>query len=238
MKIHFIKSASKYFEGAGKTKGASMTIGDVLGVVFGVIGIGLSGWATLVGLAVLFARRSRRAQDALQEKPGRVLARGALIILSAGALILFLINQPHGLGKLIGYLGIIALLGVTALGASGLAELIGSRLQHFGEESAASAHQTPSLSRGAHAMRGAGLLMAACGMPFIGWLTVLPFVFLASLGAGATALRSMKSKSAAAMPPADDQSRVTSAGMPQSTLMVPAAANRWESAITNSEAPQ
>lgn len=151
-----------------------MTIGDVLAVVFFVIGLWISTWALLVGVALLFPARATGCQTLLAQRPWRALITGAILVATAGLVAIMLLRQPNGLGKLLGWAGLAALLGIAALGASGLSLLLGERL----------AHQQPDASKWSTLARGAGLLVVSGIVPLLGWFGVVPLSIVASLGAG------------------------------------------------------
>lgn len=155
-----------------------MTIGDVLAVVFFVIGLWISSWAVLVGVALLFPARAAASQSLLAKRPWRAIVTGAIVAATAGLVAIFLINQPSGLGKLVGWAGLAVLFGIATLGAAGLSRLLGERLSE----------QHPSASGWSTLARGAGLLIVSGLVPLLGWFAIVPLSIVASLGAGWLAL--------------------------------------------------
>ncbi|MDF2439266.1 MAG: hypothetical protein JWN98_250 [Abditibacteriota bacterium] len=167
-----------------------MTIGDVLAVVFFVIGLWISTWALLVGMALLFPARAASGQSVLAHHPWRALLTGALAVATVGLVAIVLINQLNGMGKLLGWAGLAALLGIAALGASGLSLLLGERV----------AQQRPESSRWSTLVRGAALLVVSGIVPLLGWFVILPLSIVASLGAGCLAIGKRSGRTTSALP--------------------------------------
>jgi hypothetical protein len=149
-----------------------MTIGDVLAVVAGVGGTCVAVWALLLGMALLFSRRASLAQQSFETSPWRVLATGGMLLLvgSGGAIVL--LNQPNGVLKLVGWVLLLGVLALSALGAGGLALVIGTCVQRA----------EPRMSDFGALLRGAGLLIAAGLVPLLGWFFVVPITIITSTG--------------------------------------------------------
>lgn len=156
-----------------------MTIGDVLAVVAGVFAFSGSLWGLLVGVCVLFGERAERAREALEARPLRVLGGGTAVAATAGGIGLILLNQPNGLLKFVGWVLLLGLLAVAALGGGGLALVVRGRLLRM------EPHLSPLGALG----RGSALLVVAGFVPLLGWFGVAPLATLAALGAGLQALR-------------------------------------------------
>ncbi|MBV9867349.1 MAG: hypothetical protein JO316_18485 [Abitibacteriaceae bacterium] len=155
-----------------------MTIGDVLAVVAGIIGIGLSGWALLISMALIFNRRVAQAQEHLEKAPWASLGVGLVLTFTLGLLSIALLNHPHGLLKLVGVGLLTGLLWLSSLGAGGLALLINQRIRGL----------EPGLSEFKALCRGGALIVMACWLPLLGWFLLTPLVIIMSLGAGVKAL--------------------------------------------------
>ncbi|MDQ3815476.1 MAG: hypothetical protein M3347_16285, partial [Armatimonadota bacterium] len=154
--------------------GRDMTIGDVLGVAGGIIGIWLSTWALLILMALLFSRRATQAQAGLETRPMRAFWIGAALVATAGVVAIAFLSQRNGMAKLIGWILLFGLLGISALGAGGLVRLIGSRVQLL----------NPRLSELLALALGAAFLVIAGWVPLFGWFFIIPAVIITSLGAG------------------------------------------------------
>jgi len=151
-----------------------MTIGDVFAVVASVIGIWISGWASLVLVALLFSRRAGVARDLIAQRPGRAFASGLFVVLTAGIIAINLVKLPSGLPKLAGWFVLLGLFAATGVGAGGLALLTGERIEKM----------APGTSSWSALIRGAGIIVLAGLLPFLGWLVIVPGVLITSLGAG------------------------------------------------------
>src|SRR5213596_1544802 len=134
-----------------------MTIGDVMAVTGSVIGICLSLWGLLVGLSLLFEARANQARLVLEAQPGRALATGAILVATLGTLSIALLKAPGGF-KILGWVLLLGLLGLSAFGGSGLALLLSRRV----------ATHAPLLSPLGALGRGAGLLAVAWVFPVLG----------------------------------------------------------------------
>ncbi len=147
----------------------------ILGVLFGGC---LSAWAILMGFQSLFPRRSEYAQRAIIDHPWRWTVIGFIVWLSFGLIGLVLIQQPNPLAKLIGTLWMSAITAFTAVGASGLIQLLGSRLRE----------KDPAMSEYGSQSR-AGLILVSSGLlPFVGWFAIVPLLLAMGLGAGIRAV--------------------------------------------------
>lgn len=150
-----------------------MTIGDVFAAVSIIIGLGLSGWALLVGLALIFTQFAAQAQGHLENAPGAAFGTGLALVATIGVGAVALLNAPNGLLKLVGWLLLLVLIVLSALGAGGLALLLNHRIRGM----------EPELSPFRALCRGAALLALAGLMPVLGWFVVTPLVIITALGA-------------------------------------------------------
>lgn len=114
-----------------------------------------------------------RAHERLARMPRRCAAFGfaATTLIAVPALILF--GSASGAAQLLGWLTVLCALGLSAIGASGLAALLGARI-HPGS-------QSPVLI-------GALALALATSFPVLGWIFALPAALFTSLGAATMAL--------------------------------------------------
>ncbi|MCL6475519.1 MAG: hypothetical protein K6U75_10770 [Firmicutes bacterium] len=154
------------------------TIGDVLAVVGIVVATVVSLWALVIAVSVLFGERTARARERIEHCPGKVTLLGAFIVVVLGIIVVALLNQPHGLLKLIGWMIYLLLLLTAAIGFSGLAALVAQRLKQL----------EPSLTPYGALSRGALFCVLAMLVPLLGWFVVGPLMGFASVGAGVEAL--------------------------------------------------
>ena len=156
-----------------------MTIGDVLAVIAGVSGFGVSIWALLMATALLFDERTTQAKELLKDSPVRTMIDGGIWAASAGVLAVILLNQPNGLLKLVGWVLFLGLMLVITLGAGGLALLVSDRIRAV----------EPRLSPFFTMLCGAGLIVLSGMVPLLGWFILTPAAVVTSLGMGVRTLR-------------------------------------------------
>ena len=149
-----------------------VTIGDVVAVVAILAGLGVTGWATVVGLAFALPGATARSRARIESDAGGVGIVGVLWLL-VPIFGLILMNVPNPLVKLVGTVVSSASLLIAAIGAAGLASLVGDRIS-----------SASGLSTYAGVVKGAGFLAAAVQLPIVGWFVALPVVLLIGLGAG------------------------------------------------------
>ncbi|RYG85185.1 hypothetical protein EON77_06035 [bacterium] len=147
-------------------------IGDVIAVVAVLVGLGVTAWAMLVGLAFALPGATRRAQIRIASDATGTALTGTLWLLVPTLGVLG-INAPHPGLKLVAAILLAGSLLIAAIGAAGLAAIVGERI------SAAS-----GLSTYAGLVKGAAYLVAAMQLPILGWFVGLPLVLVLGLGAG------------------------------------------------------
>lgn len=159
-----------------------LILGDVLAVVASLVGICLTAWTTLLALSLLFPSRAERAADGIRIAPGRTFGWGVVLTAILGFAGLVLLGNPAPVAKLVGWLIMLTLLSLAALGASGLSLVLGGRVRD----------NEPHLSTYAALMRGAALVVVPGLLPVLGWFLVAPVVLLLGVGAGTRALRPIR----------------------------------------------
>ncbi|MBL1150656.1 MAG: hypothetical protein AKCLJLPJ_00938 [Fimbriimonadales bacterium] len=159
-----------------------ITIGDVLTVVFTVLAFCISSWAMMVAGAHLFENRSIRARDALLGSPWISLLVGFLVTVFGGTLLVAVGAQPLPALKLMALLGYCAFALVAALGGSAIARVLADRMTR----------SDPHFSRVGALGRAAGLIVASCILPVVGWFVLAPIVLFFSIGCGLQALVSRR----------------------------------------------
>ncbi len=150
---------------------------DVYIVLFSLIGILLSLPALLIALSLLAPRLTGRVTVRLQQTPGQSFILGVPV---ASAFLLWIAisaNIPIGAVKATGFLAGLAGLGLWAVGAAGMARLLGDRL-------------APGDAAGTTGWlaRGAVVYELACLFPVVGWFLFLPLAAVTLLGAATFAL--------------------------------------------------
>ncbi|BCM88387.1 hypothetical protein IAD21_00218 [Abditibacteriota bacterium] len=151
-----------------------MTIGDVLAMIAGVTAFCFSVWSLLLGGTLLFTGCAATARTRLEETPLHTLGTGFLLLAVGGVVGLVLIGQPNGLLKLFGWVLLLGLLALGALGGTGIVLLAGERVRELDAK----------ISAFEARRRGAALLVVAAFVPLLGWFLVAPLLIISSLGAG------------------------------------------------------
>lgn len=114
-----------------------------------------------------------RAHERLARMPRRCAALGFVVatLIAVPALVLF--SSASGAVQLLGWLIVVCALGLSAIGASGLAALLGARIRPGAQSPVAV---------------GAVALALASGFPVLGWIFALPVALFTTLGAATMAL--------------------------------------------------
>ena len=155
-----------------------LSSGDMLVIVTVVIGIAVSVWALMIGMALLFSRKAQMARDSFEEAPWRSFFIGLIAALVKLGLGIGLLASPNPIAKLAGW-GIISLFAaVAAIGAGGLAMLVSDRIDGM----------EPGMSRFAALLKGAAFVVGAGLLPVLGWFAYAPVVATISYGAGVQAI--------------------------------------------------
>lgn len=155
-----------------------VTIGDVFSVVAALVAICASTWALILTMTLLFQRRIHTAQSVIEGRPWRAFLFGLALMLIVGTVGVGMLGNPVPGVKLFGMLITLAILSVAAVGAGGLSQLVGERMQPM----------DPNMSPYKAVGRGAGFVVVAGLLPFVGWWVFAPIVLIVSLGAGMMAL--------------------------------------------------
>jgi hypothetical protein len=154
-----------------------MTLAQVQAAVWIVLAL-IGTWAGLmITVSLLLPRQSGQAAGALEISPLRCLGIGVLLI-PVYAIGYVFVSIPNPAIKLIGLLILLGLGALIAIGAAGIAQLMGKRIADMGG--------TPTSFR--MLVQGSVAFSLAMGFPFIGWLLFTPLAVIGALGAGATAL--------------------------------------------------
>src|ERR1051325_6352210 len=98
-----------------------LTSGDVMTVLYAVIGISLSVWATLIGMAMIFGRRASRSEDLIEQSPWKCFWIGLGVWGLFGFIALILLQAGNPGIKLAGWALLSYLLALSAVGGGGLA---------------------------------------------------------------------------------------------------------------------
>jgi len=149
------------------------TIGDVLTFIGLIVGLLISIWASLVGFALVFPHKAEHAKAHLQNSPWASLILGAAVFVLGAIPAIVLLNLHMPIFTLAGWGLMLYLLGMMVIGGSGLALVMGDRMQKIDYRC--------STYRGL--WRSAGLMVLASLVPVFGWVLSM-VVWVASLGAG------------------------------------------------------
>ncbi len=149
------------------------TIGDVMTFIGIIGGLLVSIWASLVGIALLFPRKANHARTHLETSPWVSLVLGGALLVLTGFISVVLLNLHFPLTTLLGWLLIIYMLGVMVIGGSGMALVMGGRMQKMDRRCS----ELRGLSR------SAGLMVLSSLVPMFGW-AVAGILWMSSLGAG------------------------------------------------------
>jgi sorbitol-specific phosphotransferase system component IIBC len=166
----------------------------ILGLLVLVILLLISMVAFLSVFGLFFNRRVERTKENAQTGLWRSFLVGLInfIFFAAVALALFALGNRLGVKHIFGLLGLMVLLPLAiglVFGLAGMVRLVGDK---FAPESASELLRT---------VWGTLMLTLACGLPFVGWFGLLPFVGLVGLGALILSLFSRESKMVAAGEP-------------------------------------
>jgi hypothetical protein len=155
-----------------------LSIGDVFSVVAILFGTAFSAWAMLIASAMIFSRKAKISQSLMRHAPGRTFVLGVIMLFVIGVISLAFLSVPFPLAKLVGWSGILFVLGFATIGSGGLVLLVAERLRDYDVR----LRPFTALTRGALFIVIAGLV------PLVGLFLIFPAVIAMGLGAGAQAL--------------------------------------------------
>jgi hypothetical protein len=153
-----------------------VTIGDVLGIVAILCGLGVTAWALMVSCGLLFPQKVEFARQTAQNSPWENLLKGILVLIPG--IIGVIMLGAAGPGKLLGSILVLAVLSIGAIGTAGLGHLAGRSMHRMSE----GMPEYPAF------VRGCAFLVTASMLPILGWLVFAPVVLLIGLGSGARAI--------------------------------------------------
>lgn len=156
-----------------------MTLGDVLAVISGILGLAATWAAVLMATALLFPSATERAQRLVQHRPIVSFLIGTLVFLPLGPASVLRINAPNGAVKVLGWLLCGWLFTRLFVGGAGLAQLMAERI----------GDRSPDCSSFRALVCSCGILTVAMFFPLIGWFILAPVAGLCALGAGVAAMR-------------------------------------------------
>jgi hypothetical protein len=159
-----------------------MVMGLVMGITAVIVGIVAALAGLVLWTALIFPRPAARARAALERRPGRCFVTGVLATLLIGLPTVALMHSPNGLAKLAGWVAASPLLGMLILGLTGMAYLLGERLQSL----------SPAMTPLGALVRGAVTLELACLLPVFGWFLFAPLVALTLVGAGVLGIAALR----------------------------------------------
>ena len=153
-----------------------VTIGDVFAVVSALLGIGVTAWALMVSCGLLFPQKVDRARLSAAQSPWKNMLLGVVVLIPGLVGVPLLGGMP--LAKLLGWVLILSVLSIGALGAAGLGHLAGKSLSRMSPEVA----EYPAF------VRGCAFIVTASMLPVLGWFAFGPAALLIALGSGARAI--------------------------------------------------
>lgn len=153
--------------------------GDVLAVIAFLVGTCFSSWCLTLAYGLLFPNKSQIAKLEVTNKPVKCIFRGLLVVLTLGLIGFLLVAQvPNPVMKLVGWIDMLAIFTIGALGMAGIAFHASDRLLTM----------APEMNPYAAFTRGAGFLIIGCIVPVVGWFAFGPLLYLAAIGAGTKAV--------------------------------------------------
>lgn len=159
-----------------------MIMADIFKILFPIIGTLMS----FVGYCLLFEGTFPAAVDRCREtyrtRPKRSILLGVGTGVPGATLGLAILNSGNPLGQFIGFSMLFTMISLAILGAAGLANLIGQRLN-----SPQDVHQPWK-----RVYRGSIVLAITFLFPLVGWFLVLPLTFLSGFGVALISLLSRK----------------------------------------------
>jgi hypothetical protein len=88
-------------------------------------------------------------------------------------------KAPNPILKLVGWVIVLGLFGLSSVGLAGIATAAAERIKAM----------SPEMTPYSAFSRGAGFLIIGCVFPIVGWLGFTPILLLISIGAGLRAVR-------------------------------------------------
>jgi hypothetical protein len=152
---------------------------DVFAVFGTLLALGIAFPGLLAAFWLLFPARVETSRLRLEKTPWACVWMGVAALLLIGMPAFVLLALPISIAKLAGSLVIFLALCSAAVGAAGIASLMGSRISGPDRKS------EPSLGE---FVKGAIALELAAIFPVLGWVVILPLAILVSLGAASFAV--------------------------------------------------
>lgn len=167
-----------------------MIMADVFKILFLILGMLICTVSYWLLFSALFPPAVQRTQQALRARPIRITLTGVLLGLPAVLVAFVLAANGAGPLKLLGVVGLMALVCTGLFGSTGLVRMVGQGLGN---------PQMP-VSNGKLVLRGGSVVAIAFVLPLIGWFFVLPLVLFTGLGASIHLLRERRSTVPAEVP--------------------------------------
>jgi len=158
---------------SGLAKEQEMIFGDVFSIVMAVVAIFLTGWATMIAMALLCPGAAERARKAALE-PKKALVRGLMLLLTVGLLGVVFIAIPNPLTKFVGWVLVLGLLTISSVGTAGISLNASRRLQDM----------DPTMPAYGAFVRSSAYVAGATILPLVGWFFIAPLLLIASIGSG------------------------------------------------------
>jgi hypothetical protein len=150
-----------------------MTLAQVQGVVAMVMFL-IATWAGLIiAVALLLPKHTSMAERELTVSPLKSFFLGVAMLIPT-IITTVMLRSPSGGLKLLGFVGLVCIGAALAIGASGMALLMGRRISEM----------TDMRTGFGGLVRGSVVYSLALGFPLIGWLAFLPICMILALGSG------------------------------------------------------
>lgn len=152
---------------------------DVYAVFGTLLALGIVFPGMLMAWKILFPGVAERAETRLARTPGRTFGMGLIGVVLVAIPAVILSALPFGPAKFLGAVTILTSLAVASLGASGLAAIMGRRIQDLAQRGDGGPREF---------LQGAVALELAAAFPIIGWFLFIPLTIVVCFGAAIFAL--------------------------------------------------
>ncbi|MFP3854930.1 MAG: hypothetical protein ACLFWD_11620 [Anaerolineales bacterium] len=147
---------------------------DVHAIFGTLLALGIVFPGMLLAFWLLFPSMTERTKARIQDSPVKCFGTGLLSAVLLAIPITILLAIPFGPIKALGGALLMGALAFAGLGAAGMAGAMGTALRERSRD---------SMTEASAFVSGAVALELAVAFPVLGWLFLLPIVFIASLGA-------------------------------------------------------
>lgn len=154
------------------------TLGDVWAIIATLSGLFITVWSLIIGMAMMFKNQSDRGAVALRANPWKMIFMGVGIFLPTSILGVIMINLHVPPLTLLGWMMILTMLAIAAIGAGSVASIAAARIQEM----------DPKASEYQVLCRASLLIVGSSFVPVLGWMLIGPAILFAAIGSGVSAL--------------------------------------------------